>query len=169
MDHSLDIKLEKQILKELLKIVDKKVAQFDEEIREAELKLQKKANTKVKWFTNFLIAELALLHYFIYFNLSWDIMEPITVIIMNIDIMVAYWFFIIKGKNFSPTAWKDQIFVERKYRHLLNSGVDVQKYQEYMEIRGDLKNRLKLLTRNPLAFMSACEEPIEIISNRIPE
>ena len=33
MDHSLDIKLEKQILKELLKIVDKKVAQFDEEIR----------------------------------------------------------------------------------------------------------------------------------------
>lgn len=30
MDHSLDIKLEKQILKELLKIVDKKVAQFDE-------------------------------------------------------------------------------------------------------------------------------------------
>ena len=110
MDHSLEIKLQKQVLKELAKIVDKKIAEFDEDIREAELKLQRKAEKRVKWFTNFLIAELALLHYFIYFNLSWDIMEPITVIIANIDIMVAYWFFILKGRNFTPSTWRNQLF-----------------------------------------------------------
>ena len=52
-------------------------------------------------FTSFIMAEIALIHYFIYFNLSWDIMEPITVILANIDLMIGYWFFIIKGRPFS--------------------------------------------------------------------
>ena len=106
MDHSLGLKLDKNIIKELLKVLQKKIAEYDEEIREAELKLEQKAHKRVRWFTNFMIAELALLHYFIYFNLSWDIMEPITVIILNLDIMTAYWFFILKGTPFTPSNWK---------------------------------------------------------------
>jgi hypothetical protein len=75
-------------------------------IREAEEKLQQTTKRRVKWFTNFIIAEVAILHYFIYFNLSWDIMEPVTVLLANIDIMAAYWFFILKGKTFSPEGWQ---------------------------------------------------------------
>ena len=132
MDHSLDIKLEKQILKEVASILKKKIELLDEDIKEAELKLKQKANKKVRWFTNFLIAELALLHYFIYFNLSWDIMEPITVIIANLDIMAAYWFFIVKGTPFSPSGWQSMIFTQHKYRHLVKAGIDIQKYEEYL-------------------------------------
>ena len=94
-------------------------------------------------------------------------MEPITVIIANIDIMAAYWFFIIKGTNFSPNAWKGQIFSQKKFKHLMNSGIDIDKYNEYIEIQHDLKNRLKLLTRNPMAFMETCEKPIELINSSI--
>jgi hypothetical protein len=56
----------------------------------------------VKLFTSVLIAQAAALHYFIYFNLSWDIMEPVTVILGNFDLFFAYYFFLIKGRQFSP-------------------------------------------------------------------
>ena len=113
---------------EILNILNRKIQTIEEDIKEAEQKLATKSRRRVRWFTNFIITEIALLHYFIYFNLSWDIMEPITVLLANLDIMAAYWFFILKGKPFSPEGWHTDIFSRKKYKHLLNSGIDVQKY-----------------------------------------
>jgi hypothetical protein len=94
--------------------------------------LAEKAKKRVKWFTSFIIAELALLHYFIYFNLSWDVMEPITVILANVDLMAAYWFFIVKGSPYSPKNWENLILQKRRNKYLSKHGIDVRKYEEYL-------------------------------------
>jgi len=96
------------------------------------VKLAQKANKRVKWFTTFIMAEIAIIHYFIYFNLSWDIMEPITVILANIDLMIGYWFFILKGRPFSCENWHSELFKNFRHRHLRNSGIDLNKYEEYL-------------------------------------
>ena len=122
-----------------------------------------KAKRRVRWFTNFIIAEVAILHYFIYFNLSWDIMEPITVIIGNIDLMVAYWFFILKGRNLSPEGWQKEIFNQKKYRHLLKEGIDVPRFEEYLAIRDYLSMRLGILSKNPSKVLSTLSKPIKLL------
>lgn len=48
-----------------------------------------------------MIAQYAVMHYLIYYHLSWDIMEPITVILSNLDLLVGYYFFVLKGKEYS--------------------------------------------------------------------
>lgn len=164
IDRSLQLKMERIMYKALLDIVQKRIATIDEEIKKAEQKLALKAKKRVKWFTNFIIAELAILHYFIYFNLSWDIMEPVTVIIANIDLLVAYWFFILKGKNFTPEGWQKQIFAQKKYRHLLKAGIDIPKYEEYLSIRDYLKVRVGLLSRNPGTFLKTVEQPLKLLN-----
>lgn len=78
------------------------------------------------------MAEIALIHYFIYFNLSWDIMEPITVILANIDLMIGYWFFILKGRPFSCGNLYQELFKKHRFSHLRNSGIDINKYEEYL-------------------------------------
>jgi len=45
-----------------------------------------------------MIAQYAIAHYLIYWHLSWDIMEPITVILTNLDILIGYYFFVFKGR-----------------------------------------------------------------------
>ncbi len=86
-----------------------------------------------------------------------------TVIIGNIDIMMAYWFFILKGKNFSPEGWQQEIFNKKKFRHLLKEGIDVPKYEEYLSIREYLKSRLGLLTRSPSIFLETVEKPLKLL------
>jgi hypothetical protein len=165
MEHSTDLKVEKKMYKEMLKLVQKKVAAMEEDIREAEAKLKQRAVRRVRWFSNFIIAEVALLHYFIYFNLSWDIMEPITVILANIDIFFAYWFFILKGRNYSPQNWQEHIYQRSKFNHLRSEGIDVEKYQEYLELQEDLRGRLMFLTRNPSLFLEHCEGSLRLLDN----
>jgi len=118
-----------------LKIVDKKIHDIELDILAVENQLNEKAKRRVRWFTNFIIAEIALLHYFIYFNLSWDVMEPVTVILANLDLMAGYWFFIWKGTPFSPLNWQNLILQKKKNKHLSRHGIDVRKYEEYLEIR----------------------------------
>lgn len=59
-------------------------------------------------------------------------MEPVTVLLGNIDLLVAYWFFILKGRTFTPEGWQQQILAQKKHRHLLKSGIDVRKYEDYL-------------------------------------
>ena len=59
-------------------------------------------------------------------------MEPVTVILANLDIMIAYWFFILKGETFSPEWWHKDIIERKKYGHLLKSGINISKYEEYI-------------------------------------
>ena len=56
-------------------------------------------------------------------------MEPITVIIANIDLMAAYWFFIIRGSSFSPKNWENLYLRKKKNKYLSKHGIDVRKYE----------------------------------------
>jgi hypothetical protein len=56
-------------------------------------------------------------------------MEPITVILANIDLCVAYFYFIIKGKQYSPETLQNSMIESRKFRHLKKQGIDVNKYE----------------------------------------
>jgi len=59
-------------------------------------------------------------------------MEPITVILANIDLCVAYFYFLIKGKQYSPENLQNSMIESRKFRHLTNQGIDVNKYEELL-------------------------------------
>jgi hypothetical protein len=120
----------------------------------------------VKLFSTFIFAQVAFLHYFIYFNLSWDIMEPVTVILGNFDILVAYYFFLLKGQNYSPEVWKNSIIASKRLKHLEKEGVDVRKYEELLEIRDDLKMRLGLLSKNPLIVLENAQKPFKMVDTR---
>jgi hypothetical protein len=56
---------------------------------------------RARLFSTLILSQYAIIHYLIYFHLSWDIMEPITVIIANLDLLVAYYFFVFKGRDYS--------------------------------------------------------------------
>lgn len=56
-------------------------------------------------------------------------MEPITVLIGNIDLMAAYWFFIVKGSPYSPKNWQSLILQKQKNNYLSKHGINVQKYE----------------------------------------
>lgn len=131
-----------------------------------EERLKVKAEKRVKLFSTFIFAQVAILHYFIYFNLSWDIMEPVTVILANFDILVAYYFFLLKGQNYSPETWKNSIIASKRLKYLEKEGVDVRKYEELVEIRDDLKMRLGLLSKNPLIVLETVQKPFKMIDTR---
>jgi hypothetical protein len=153
IDNSDEIKLDRLRYKELLKVVEGKLAVFEDHIRIVEQGLREKAERRVRLFSSFMVAQVAVLHYFIYFNLSWDIMEPVTVILGNFDLLVAYYFFLLRGRPYSPENWKESIVQHRRLKHLERQGVDTAKYEELLDIRDDFKMRLGLLSKNPLAVL----------------
>ena len=101
LKHGMKFKVEKVRYKELLKIVNRKIDSFEEEIREVYVKVEKKSAKTMRRFTNFLLAQYGFVHYLIYFRYSWDILEPVTCILANFDIFCAYYFFIMKGRSWS--------------------------------------------------------------------
>lgn len=129
IDNSDELKLDKIRYKELLKVVEAKIALLEEHIKIVEQRLKEKAEKRVKLFSTFIISQLAILHYFIYFNLSWDIMEPVTVILGNFDLFTAYYFFLLKGESYSPEAWKNAIIKQRRLKECRKQGIETEKYE----------------------------------------
>lgn len=76
-----------------------------------------------------MVSQVAILHYFIYFSLSWDIMEPVTVILGNFDLFFGYYYFIVRGKDFSFENFEKGIIEARLNKYLKKNGVDVDKYE----------------------------------------
>ena len=109
----------------MLKIVENRIEHFDKHIKEVENELLKKSLKRGKYFTNFMIGQFALLHYLIYFNLSWDIMEPVTVILANIDILLAYYYFVMKGNDYSLETIQQKMIQSKKYKYLAKHGINV--------------------------------------------
>lgn len=101
---------------------------FDEEIKQVMQKLEKRSDRMLRYFTNFLIGQYAIVHFFIYFHLSWDIMEPITIILMNFDLFVAYYFFILKGRSWSLEGIQRSFMDRNKSSILRKHGVNMKKY-----------------------------------------
>ena len=99
------------------------------------VKVEKKSSRTVRRFTNFMLFQYGLLHYLIYFRYSWDILEPVTCILGNVDLFAAYYFFIFKGRDWSLGEMHSNYFEEKKMANLKKYGVDVEKYQELMEIK----------------------------------
>lgn len=166
IDNSDELKLDKIRYKELLKVVEAKVALLEEHIKLVEQRLRERAERRVKLFSTFVISQLAVLHYFIYFNLSWDIMEPVTVVLGNFDLLAAYYFFLLKGETYSPEAWKNAIIRQRRLKECRKQGIDTEKYEELLEIRDDLKMRLGMLSKNPLIVLETLERPFKIVDTR---
>lgn len=69
-----------------------------------------------------------VMHYYIYQHLSWDIMEPITVIFANVDLFVGYLFFVMRGREWSLGEMHGSYIDQRKYANLKNNGINVEKY-----------------------------------------
>lgn len=79
----------------------------------------------MKNYTSFLFMQYALIHYYIYHHLSWDIMEPITVIFANIDLFVGYLFFVMRGREWSLGEMHGSYLDQKKYSNLKANGINV--------------------------------------------
>ena len=129
-------------------------------------KLEKRSGTILRYFTNFMLGQYALVHYFIYFHLSWDIMEPITVILANFDLFIAYYFFIFRGRSWTLEGLQKS-FMDRKRSSILRkNGVNMDKYEELLQIRDYLKFRLGLVSKNPYALLETLEKPLKLLDTR---
>ncbi len=101
LEDSVRYKVENVRIKEIIKIIDEKLALYDAEIQEANFDSDRKAKKRVGLFTAFILFQYAVVHYLVYFHLSWDIMEPVTCILTNIDILLSYCFFLFSGRNYT--------------------------------------------------------------------
>lgn len=68
------------------------------------------------------------MHYYIYQHLSWDIMEPITIILANFDLFIGYLFFVLRGRDWSLGSIHGSYVDQRKYANLKRNGINVDKY-----------------------------------------
>ena len=128
------------------------------------MKVEKKSSKMVRRFTNFMLMQYGLVHYLIYFRYSWDILEPITCILGNCDLLFAYYFFIVKGRDWSLGEMHSRYFEDRKFTNLRKYGVDVDKYQEMLEIKEYLEFRLALLSKSPNKLYRRLTKPIKLLN-----
>ena len=91
-------------------------------------KLDRRSARMLRYFTNFMLTQYGIIHFFIYFHLSWDIMEPITIILANFDLFVAYYFFILRGRSWSLEGIQQSIMDRNKSAVLKKNGVNMEKY-----------------------------------------
>lgn len=101
MDKSLMIKIEKIRMKELLKVIDGRIEELNEQIKTISEIALRKSVQKTKLFSAFILIQYGFVHYLIYYHLSWDIMEPITVLLGNMDLFLAYYFFVFKDRPYT--------------------------------------------------------------------
>ncbi len=80
--------------------------------------VSKKASNKTRLFSTFMVVQYAVMHYLIYSKLSWDIMEPISVILTNLDILIGYYFFVFKGREYSLEEMQKSMEERHKFHYL---------------------------------------------------
>ncbi len=56
-------------------------------------------------------------------------MEPVTVILANFDILIAYYYFVMKGNDFSLETIQRKMIESRKYKYLAKHGINVTRYE----------------------------------------
>lgn len=151
--HGMEFKIDKIRFKELLKVTDRLIENFESEIKEVEFLTRRKANRRLRNYTAFLCTQYLVMHYYIYNHLSWDIMEPISVIFANIDLFVGYLFFVMRGREWSLGEMHNSYIDQKKYANLKKHGVDVEKYDELLKIKEYLELRFNLLSKNPYELM----------------
>jgi hypothetical protein len=65
------------------------------------MKLKRRGERVAFLWMTFLGIQMVVVNWCVYFYLSWDIMEPITVLLANLELLVAYSFFIYHKKEFT--------------------------------------------------------------------
>lgn len=121
---------------------------------------------RTRLFSTFMIAQYATIHYMIYFHLSWDIMEPITVILTNLDILVGYYFFVFKGRDYSLEELQKSMEEKHKFNYLRRYKFNLAKYEELLELREHFQMRLDLLSKNPFIVMDTLDKPLKMLDTR---
>lgn len=129
-------------------------------------KLENRSSRMLRYFTNFMLGQYAIVHYFIYFHLSWDIMEPITIILFNFDIFIAYYFFIFRGRSWSLEGLQRSFMERNRAKILRKNGVNVQKYEELLQIKEYIKFKLGLVSKNPHILIETLEKPLMLLDTR---
>ncbi len=166
MEHAAAYKLEKIRLKELLKIIEGRIKEYDRQIDAINDIAIKNSRNRTRLFSTFMIGQYAIIHYLIYFHLSWDIMEPITVILTNLDILIGYYFFVFKGREYSLEELQKSMEEKHKFKYLKKYKFNLEKYEELLELRNYLQMRLDLLSKNPSIIMDSLELPLKLLDTR---
>jgi hypothetical protein len=93
-------------------------------------------------------------------------MEPITVILTNLDILIGYYFFVFKGRDYSLEELQKSMEEKHKFKYLKKYKFNLEKYEELLELRNYLQMRLDLLSKNPFIIMDRLKGPLKLLDTR---
>jgi len=101
LEQSEVFKFRRVALERLIQIVERKISYFNKSWDPVERQLNRRGERIAFTWMTLLGSQMLLVNWCVYFYLSWDIMEPITVLLANIELLIAYCFFIHNKKEFS--------------------------------------------------------------------
>lgn len=76
-----------------------------------------------------LSTQMIIVNWFVYFYLSWDIMEPITVLLANLELLIAYFFFIRNKKEFTLKKLTESAASHRLHDQMQREAFQYRKHE----------------------------------------
>ena len=87
-------------------------------------------------------------------------------ILTNLDILIGYYFFVFKGREYSLEELQKSMEEKHKFKYLRKYKFNVEKYEELLELKNHFQMRLDLLSKNPFIIMDRLEAPLKILDTR---
>lgn len=109
--------------------MEDKIEYYDKAWQPIERKLRRRAERRVKMLMTLMAAQFAVVNYCVYFYLSWDIMEPMTVLIGNMEVLIAYYFFVLRRKEFTFKKVSESYFENKKSKVMMKEAFNFEHYR----------------------------------------
>lgn len=121
-----------------------------EELEKKKTEIDNKAETQVKrelWFgLGLLILQTGGFMRLTFWELSWDVMEPICFFVTSIYFMAGYAFFLRTSKDPSFEGFFESRFVAKQRRLMLDGGFDAQRFYDLKKAFGRSSGREELVS-----------------------
>lgn len=159
-------KFRRTSLERLLRIIDDKIHYYEKAWEPIQRKLERKAHRRVKLIITLLLSQFAVVNYFVYFYLSWDIMEPFTVLFANLEVLLAYYFFVVNRKEYTYEKVSQNYFDNKKLWFMKREAFNFERYNELLELRREVRKRVAMVHGEPTEIVSQVEKPIRLLDDQ---
>lgn len=146
--------------------MESKLDYFNKSWEPIEERLKRRGDRIAYTWMALLSGQMLLVNWCVYFYLSWDIMEPITVLLALSELLVAYCFFIHHKKEFTLKKITETAAERRKHEQMRREAFDVRKYQEIKDILQHMRMRLTLMDGSGEAIVQMFSKDIKMLDDR---
>lgn len=159
-------KFRRTSLERILRIVDDQIAYYEKAWTPIQKKLEQKAHRRVKVIIGLMGAQFALVNYFVYFYLSWDIMEPFTVLFANAEGLLAYYFFVVNREEYTYAKVSQNYFENKKLWFMRKEAFNFERYNELLALRTYIRFQHALGYGEPHEIVQAIQKPIQLLDDQ---